>query len=674
MLMPRLARRAAVTKNPGVVPSLTTGALVGTLLVTGFFAAAPAPYAATPVTITVDANAGRRAINPLIYGVAFATTVQLTDLNVPLNRQGGNTSSRYNWQQNAANHAQDWYFQSLSEGGATAGEWADNLVQQSKTAGAVPMLTVPMVGWVAKLGPNRGKLASFSIAKYGPQTGNDWEWMPDAGNGIRTSGGYVTGNDPNDANVPADVAFQQGWLNHLIGKWGTAANGGVPYYLMDNEPAIWHETHRDVHPTGVTLEGLRDKVLSYGAMVKSVDPTAQVAGPEEFGWSGFLYSGYDLQYGAAHGWSSFPDRAAHGNMDAIPWLLDQLRQRNAATGKRLLDICTIHWYPQSGEFGNNVTQAMQLLRNRSTRSLWDPNYTDESWIGEKVQMIRRLRSWVNTYYPGTKTGITEYNWGAESHMNGATAQADVLGIFGRESLDLAARWTTPAATTPTYKAIKMYRNYDGNRSTFGDTRIVANSPVPDSLSSFGALRTSDGALTLMLVNKALSGSTAFTANLANFTPSGAAQVWQLNSATGNIQRLTDLPVTNGKVTGTLPAPSITLLVIPAQVQTTFASTTTVSAPAINRGRSVIIRPKVTCATGSLADGIVDVEVYSPAGVRVAQQAWTAQSFTQGQTRNYEYIWRSPLTPGVYTVKVGVFTAGWASNPHWKDPAATVTVN
>ena len=65
------------------------------------------------------------------------------------------------------------------------------------------MLTIPMIGWVAKLGPNRSKLASFSIAKYGAQTGNDWQWFPDAGNGIRTNGQFVTGNDPNDANVPA---------------------------------------------------------------------------------------------------------------------------------------------------------------------------------------------------------------------------------------------------------------------------------------------------------------------------------------------------------------------------------------------------------------------------------------------------------------------------------------
>ena len=29
-------------------------------------------------------------------------------------------------------------------------------------------------------------------------------------------------------------------------------------------------------------------------------------------------------------------------------------------------------------------------------------------------------------------------------MNGALAQADIFGIFGREGLDLATRWKTPS--------------------------------------------------------------------------------------------------------------------------------------------------------------------------------------------------------------------------------------
>ena len=32
------------------------------------------------------------------------------------------------------------------------------------------------------------------------------------------------------------------------------------------------------------------------------------------------------------------------------------------------------------------------------------------------------------YEPGTPIGITEYNWGAESHINGVTTQADILGL------------------------------------------------------------------------------------------------------------------------------------------------------------------------------------------------------------------------------------------------------
>jgi hypothetical protein len=204
---------------------------------------------------------------------------------------------------------------------------------------------------------------------------------------------------------------------------------------------------------------------------------------------------------------------------------------------------------------------MQLRRNRSTRSLWDPSYVDETWINDRVQLIRRLKNWVSTHYPNTPVGITEYNWGAENHINGATTQADIYGIFGREGLDMAARWATPAAATPTYKAMKMYRNYDGNRSSFGDTSVAASAPNPDQVSAFAAQRSSDGALTIMVINKALSGSTPATVSLANFTPSGAAQVWQLTSANA-IARLADVTVTGASLSTTVPPQSITLFVVP----------------------------------------------------------------------------------------------------------------
>jgi hypothetical protein len=512
------------------------------------------------VSVNVDANANRHAIHPNIYGVAHATTAQLNDLNSPLNRNGGNNTTRYNWQLNADNRGNDWYYESIAESSATAGERGDTFFANSRAANAQAMLTIPLIDWVAKLGPNRTKLASFSIAKYGPQTGNDWQWFPDAGNGILANGQYVAGNNPNDANVPSNSLFQQGWVQHLVSRWGTNANGGLRYYILDNEPSIWHGTHRDVHPTGATMDEIKNKILDYAGKIKTVDPSALVVGPEEWGWSGYLFSGYDQQYGSTHGWNSLPDRNNHGGADYLPWLLDQLRQNNTTTGKRLLDIFTVHYYPQGGEFSDDVSSAMQLRRNRSTRSLWDPNYVDESWINDRVQLIRRVKNWVNTFYPGTQVGITEYNWGAENHINGATAQADILGIFGREGLDMAARWTTPASSTPTYKAMKMYRNYDGSKSAFGDTSVAATMSNPDIVAAFAAQRSTDGALTIMVISKYLSGNAPATINLANFAHSGTAQVWQLTAA-NTINRLADIGLSGNSFGVTLPPQSITLFVV-----------------------------------------------------------------------------------------------------------------
>jgi hypothetical protein len=525
----------------------------------------PPPTTNVPVAVQVDAQANRHAISPMIYGVAFASSNDLAFLNFTMNRSGGNAETRYNWLLNAHNHAADWYFESIDDGDATPAATADDFVANSLSGDAQPMITIPMIGWPPKLGPGRGKLASYSIAKYGPQTGNDWEWMPDAGNGIGTNTAtqtswLITTNDPNDASFPTNSAFESGFVQHLIGRWGNSTNGGVRYYLMDNEHSIWFSTHQDVHPVGPTMPEILGKILDYASMVKSNDPSALVLGPEEWGWSGYFYSGYDQQNPGYH------DRAANGGWDYLPWLLNQLHQHDTNTGQRLLDYFTVHCYPQGGEGGDDVSTPTELLRNESTRQFWDTNYVDQSWIGEQptnniLMLIPRMKSWVTNYYPGTKIGITEYNWGAEAYANGGTAQADILGIFGREGLDLATRWTVPASNTPTYLAMKIYRNYDGNDSAFGDTSVSATVPDPDDLSAFAAIRTNDSALTVMVINKTLSGYTPLQLSVTNFANSGTAQAWQLAS-TNAITQLADVPYAGGVLSNTLPAQSITLFILP----------------------------------------------------------------------------------------------------------------
>lgn len=527
---------------------------------------AAGPALCQTAVINVDANADQRPIDPAVYGLAYATEAQLGELRLPTNRRGGNNTSRYNWQQNSDNRGADWFFQSIAYDSATPGDDVDDFIAETKAGGAEPMVTIPMVGWVAKLGPNRSKLASFSAAKYGAQQACDWQWYPDACNGVRPDGvTLVTGNDPNDANVPGDGAFHQGWFQHLVNRWGPASGGGLKYYILDNEYSIWHATHRDVHPVGATMDEVRDKMVDFATRIKDQDPGALVVAPEEWGWSGYWLSGFDLQYGEEHGWQFHPDKDAHQGWDYVPWLLDQMRQREVATGRRLLDVFSLHYYPQGGEFSNDVSTAMQQRRNRSTRSLWDPSYTDETWIADEVYLLPRMRQWVAQHYPNTKIAITEYNWGAEGHINGATTQADVLGIFGREGLDIGARWTTPDPATPTYKSIKMYRNYDGTGGAFGNVSVRAAAADPDNLSSFAARRTADGALTVMLIAKRLTGTTSTTVNVANFALSGPVQVWRLSSSNA-ITRLADLTPAAGAITLSLPPQTITLLVaVPAVV-------------------------------------------------------------------------------------------------------------
>jgi hypothetical protein len=523
--------------------------------------------AAGPLSVRVDAQASRRRISPLIYGVNWGSPQQLAELNAPLNRHGGNATSRYNWQLNASNRGRDWYYQSTPWPDATPGEAADSFVRDSRGARAEPMLTIPMLGWAARLGPERAKLASFSIAKYGAQAEADTQWFPDAGNGLRSDGSPLTGNDPSDANLRVAVAHQRRWLEHLVARWGQAGADGVRYYLLDNEPSLWHSTHRDVQPTGTTMRELRDRIIETASMIKDVDAGALVLGPEEWGWSGYFHSGFDLQWGAAHGWDSpLPDRAANGDLPYLPWLLDQLRRAHERAGRRLLDVFSVHYYPQGGESSDDVSPAAQRLRNRSTRSLWDPDYRDESWIADHVRLIPRLRDWVGEHCPGTLIGITEYDWGAQHHISGALAQADVLGIFGREGLDIATRWEAPALGSPAFNAMRMYRNYDGAKSSFGDISVAMRVDDPDRLAAFGAERSSDGALTLMLLNKDLGDAAPLTLELGPAAErSATAQRWQL-TARNVIERVADLKAFGARRQLTLPAQSITLLVLPRAEQ------------------------------------------------------------------------------------------------------------
>ncbi|MGV7240913.1 glycoside hydrolase family 44 protein [Caballeronia sp. M23-90] len=512
------------------------------------------------VAILVDATASRHAISPLIYGINFGTTATLKDLRIPINRSGGDSASAYNWRMDARNAGRDWYFESLSIDPADPNDqFGDRFVALSRAGGAEPILTIPMLGRVAKLGVNRESLASFSIAKYGAQINHDVNSLKDAGNGVAMDGTPIINNSPDDATIPDDPGSQNARVTALVKEFSVTAAGNVHYYAMDNESSVWQLIHRDVHPTGAHAQEIADKVVAYSHAVKSVDLTAKILAPEEWGWQGYHDSGFDQQYETDHPGAQGPDRESETQgMDYVPWLLSQWK----AAGHPV-DILSLHFYPQGGEYsdaGVVDSPAVELARNRSTRDLWDATYRDPTWINSVVALIPLMHHWVSTYYvPGTPIALTEYSWGGETLMNGATTQADLLGIFGREGLDLATRWGTLSADMPVYKSIKLYRNYDGQGGGFGTTSIHVAVPDPDNVSAFAALRSTDNAMTLVVVNKQLNRHAAATIQLGHFAAAGTTEVWQL--ADNKISRLNDTSYASGSLQTTVPQQSVTLFVL-----------------------------------------------------------------------------------------------------------------
>lgn len=519
-------------------------------------------------TLTVDFNAEKYPISPYIYGMNFADADLAAEIGIPVSRWGGNATTRYNWQIDVSNRAADYFYENIPDNNPNPenlpdGSGADLFVEQNISTGTDSLMVMPMIGWTPKARQDHPFDCGFKVSKYGAQQQTD-PWDPDCGNGIKPNGDPVEGNDPLDTSIPIDETFVQAWITHLKNKYGAADNGGVKFYNLDNEPFLWNETHRDVHPEPLSYDGIRDLTYQYAAAIKAADPAAQVLGPGEWGWTGYFYSALDWEPGGDW-WNHPQDRLAHGDVPLVEWYLQQMQAYETEHGVRILDYLDEHYYPQNGvALNENVDDATAALRLESTRSLWDPTYLDTaSWIDEPIYMIPRMRQWVADNYPGTKIAIGEYNYGALTHINGALAQADVLGIFGRERLDLATLWDPPQSNTdPGAFAFRMYLNYDGAGGKFGDMSVNAVSTNQSQLAIYAAHRTADNALTLMVINKTGDTLTS-TVQLNGFNPSSAAQVYRYSKADLNaIQHLSDQAVTAAGFSADFPKNSITLFVIP----------------------------------------------------------------------------------------------------------------
>jgi hypothetical protein len=542
--------------------------------------------------LTIDAGSGRHAISPYIYGINY-NQVQIPDINPSIIRWGGDATSQYNWQTGNTNAGSDWYFINSNQNSGTDASDFDTFFTTNHGAGVQTIGTIPINGWVAKDGKDTIS-CGFSVKKYGAQYAVD-PYNSDCGNGIlpdnKTPITKAKTTDPTDADVAVTPTTMQEWVAHTVSTFGSSANGGVAIWELDNEPVWWSGVHQNIHPLDTDFDEVWIKGRDFAQAVKAADPTAKVAGPITSGWWDLFFSKVDLTSGWGSGpnfvyWGNPVDRMAHGNQDFVAWYLQQFANYEKQNGQRLLDYFDIHGYmPGTGTSLSSTDAtdpATDAARFESTRVFWDETFTPpgtneyilntppNSYNNPNapcVCLIPRMKNWVSANYPGTKMSITEYNLGAQGNINGALAETDVLGIFGREGLDVATMWPFLGypdipLNAPITFAFRMYRNYDGAKSTFGDTGVSAVSGDQSQLSVYAAQRTSDSALTVMVINKTSNGLTS-SVSLANFSPQSTAKVFNYSAANLTaIQPQPDQAVTPTGFSATFPANSATLLVIP----------------------------------------------------------------------------------------------------------------
>ena len=463
-----------------------TAAFLAACVVTG--CALTAPMSNIPQTavnaadgydmkITVDLKGEKKEISPLIYGVNQYTT-PLKDVKTNSVRQGGNRMTAYNWETNASNAGSDWKHSSdtnLSE----SEDPADCVQQLSKDAAkynvGYKLTTLQLAGYVSadKKGTvtEEEKAPSDRWNKVVLTKGSDFADTPDLTDG---------------------VVYMDEYVNYIIKKLGDSKSAtGIQGYSLDNEPVLWNDTHSRMHPEPVTIEELKTKSIEMAKNVKKLDPNAEVFGPALYGYTAFDHLDDDDQHDE---WEKVKkENNYHWYLDSY---LDDMHKASEEAGTRLLDVLDIHYYSESARKGAED-------RVQSVRTLYEKGFSENSWIGqwcmENVPILPTIQASIDKYYPGTKLGISEYNFGGGSDTSGTIAQVEALGCYADHGVYFATLWGGEPFIV---SGINLYTNYDGKGGCFGDTLIPAKTEDVSKSSSYAAVNAKDDSkVTVMVTNK-----------------------------------------------------------------------------------------------------------------------------------------------------------------------------
>ena len=323
---------------------------------------------------------------------SFPDKELVKSLNLKVIRAGGNLMSRYNWRTSKyrdTSIGEPYIYQIPS---------LDDFVEYCREVGAEPLIQINMLGYA----PNEKNNDKFEYCM--------------------------------DENSAAELVR---YLNG-IKKYN------VRMFEMDNEPFIWHFTHKDVvrKPTSVDeyFEKLKKYVIAMREEQQKIDPNNQliIFAPA------ICTSWID--------WGTYGDTKYYGFDSAVDWLIkkcadfEQNKNENPK-GYKLIDVLSFHIYPR---FRINWEDPYDFIPQglpkmlESTKTFWDENYVNyydfNQARGIQPRVFPRFNEWISKYNPSLELALTEFNVDATPRINYPKVLrplfiADVIGAAAKYGCD-----------------------------------------------------------------------------------------------------------------------------------------------------------------------------------------------------------------------------------------------
>ena len=307
---------------------------------------------------------------------------------------------------------------------------------------------------------------------------------------------YTTRPDTTDGSVYSDE-----YVAYLVNYYGEAADGGVTGYFLDRAPDEWSTVFPNAGLNRLAPEKLARDSSRLASAIKTIDSTAMVLGPS----LSTLSACVDL--GNKEAWERTAEDSDYTWF--IDFYLEHMKKSSEKYGARLLDALDVHYYTEALDpMGNMVRfstdDTANAYRMQAVRTLWDSDYTENGYSAlhykQFTPFLPMLKAAVMMNYPGTPISVSEYDFGGGMNMSGAIAEIDALGTFAKEEIYLAC--LAPAEDYEFQKAaLRMFTDYDGERSQFGDELLKIKGG--DEYGSLWCAARDDGRLTAIVTSQNL---------------------------------------------------------------------------------------------------------------------------------------------------------------------------